>query len=175
MCGSILSFFLVSPSLFLSLMPTSRAWILNGLKAYFPFNLNAGFYFIPGALSIEEQSHWIRESLTSFPQPPNRTNHNAIYGPIHDLFIAVQNGRVLSRAHTTVVDSQHELHSSQENLDARRWTFSEECESMPKRDSSNSIAASILLRKLRWSTLGLQFDWSKVSICFPLQLFLVHQ
>ncbi|CAF2115862.1 unnamed protein product, partial [Brassica napus] len=39
-----------------------------------------GFYFIPGALSLEEQCKWIKESLTSFPQPPNRTNHNAIYG-----------------------------------------------------------------------------------------------
>ncbi|CAN6908097.1 unnamed protein product [Brassica oleracea] len=39
-----------------------------------------GFYFIPGALSVEEQCKWIKESLMSFPQPPNRTNHNAIYG-----------------------------------------------------------------------------------------------
>lgn len=26
-----------------------------------------------------------------------------------------------------------------------------------------SVSASVLLRKLRWSSLGLQFDWSKVS------------
>eukprot|EP00268_Persea_americana_P042263 TRINITY_DN4229_c0_g1_i6.p1 TRINITY_DN4229_c0_g1~~TRINITY_DN4229_c0_g1_i6.p1 ORF type:complete len:144 (+),score=19.66 TRINITY_DN4229_c0_g1_i6:1589-2020(+) len=139
---------------------------LNILKAYLPFSLNAGFYFIPGALSIEEQSHWIGESLTSFPQPPNRTNHNAIYGSIHDLFIAVQSGKVLTRAQNTVIDAQHDLHSGQDNLDACKWTFSEESESIPKRDSCNSIVASTLLRKLRWSTLGLQFDWSKVPTCF---------
>ncbi|KAJ8646097.1 hypothetical protein MRB53_007845 [Persea americana] len=127
----------------------------------FCFEDRPGFYFIPGALSIEEQSHWIGESLTSFPQPPNRTNHNAIYGSIHDLFIAVQSGKVLTRAQNTVVDAQHDLHSGQDNLDACKWTFSEESESIPKRDSCNSIVASTLLRKLRWSTLGLQFDWSK--------------
>ncbi|KAJ4960550.1 hypothetical protein NE237_020460 [Protea cynaroides] len=40
----------------------------------------SGFYFIAEALIIEEQCGWIRENSTSFPQPPNRTNHNAIYG-----------------------------------------------------------------------------------------------
>ncbi|KAJ0972532.1 hypothetical protein J5N97_020491 [Dioscorea zingiberensis] len=50
-----------------------------------------GFYFIPGALAVEEQCYWIRESLNTFPQPPNRTNHTASYGPMYDLFNAVQN------------------------------------------------------------------------------------
>ncbi|KAF9625902.1 hypothetical protein IFM89_027679 [Coptis chinensis] len=90
---------------------------------------DVGFYFIPGALSIEEQCHWIKESLISFPQPPNRTNHYAIYGHIHDLFVAAQNKKVL------------------------RWQSS----NMDKKE----VAATTLLRKLRWSTLGLQFDWSK--------------
>ncbi|XP_058103174.1 alpha-ketoglutarate-dependent dioxygenase alkB isoform X2 [Magnolia sinica] len=115
----------------------------------------------PGALSIEEQCHWVRESLTSFPQPSNRTNHNAIYGPIHDLFDAVQNKKVLVEVGSRIADTELGVHSSEGNLDACRWKFCEENVSIPKGDSCNSIAASVLLRKLRWSTLGLQFDWSK--------------
>ncbi|KAM7255617.1 hypothetical protein ACFE04_008515 [Oxalis oulophora] len=83
-----------------------------------------GFYFIPQALSLEEQCLWIRESLRSFPQPPNRTNHNAIYGPITDLLTSANQAKIFHH-------------------------------------DGKSVSASLLLRKLRWATLGLQFDWSK--------------
>ncbi|EOA38150.1 hypothetical protein CARUB_v10009622mg [Capsella rubella] len=105
-----------------------------------------GFYFIPGALSLEEQCKWIKESLTNFPQPPNRTNHNAIYGPIADLFDSAKQNKVLV----------------QEDLTDNRWKFyEEEGIAKAKQGSCKSVSASVLLRKLRWSTLGLQFDWSK--------------
>lgn len=121
---------------------------------------SAGFYFIPGALSIEEQSKWIRESLTNFPQPPNRTNHNAIYGPIHDLFIAAKERKFL------VVDEdlESENNSIVNGISARRWTLSGDPGSLLNGHTCKSVLASVLLRKLRWSTLGLQFDWSQV-IC----------
>ncbi|KAG5387288.1 hypothetical protein IGI04_038758 [Brassica rapa subsp. trilocularis] len=100
-----------------------------------------GFYFIPNALSLEEQCKWIRESLTSFSQPPNRTNHNAIYGPVADLFDSAKANKVLVQE------------------DANGWKFYDGEEA--KQRSCKSVSASVLLRKLRWSTLGLQFDWSK--------------
>ncbi|CAH8383987.1 unnamed protein product [Eruca vesicaria subsp. sativa] len=100
-----------------------------------------GFYFIPNALSLEEQCKWIKESLTSFPQPPNRTNHNAIYGPVTDLFESAKDNKVLVQE------------------DTNRWKFYDGEEA--KQRSCKSVSASVLLRKLRWSTLGLQFDWSK--------------
>eukprot|EP00262_Sarcandra_glabra_P010691 TRINITY_DN26050_c0_g1_i1.p1 TRINITY_DN26050_c0_g1~~TRINITY_DN26050_c0_g1_i1.p1 ORF type:complete len:361 (-),score=39.70 TRINITY_DN26050_c0_g1_i1:90-1172(-) len=127
----------------------------------FCFENRPGFYFIPGALSFEEQCHWVRESLTSFPQPPNRTNHNAIYGPINDLFIAVQNQKVLFEVGSSIADLEPKLYSDAGNLGVRKWLFSKESADIPKGDSRKSSAASVLLRKLRWSTLGLQFDWSK--------------
>ncbi|KAF5185500.1 Alpha-ketoglutarate-dependent dioxygenase alkb [Thalictrum thalictroides] len=122
-----------------------------------------GFYFIPAALSIEEQCHWIRESLTSFPQPPNRTNHHAIYGHIHDLFIAAQKTKVLTQVDALDLDP-----ASLQNSDiGTKWHFSGENTTVQKEDSA--IPASALLRKLRWSTLGLQFDWSKrnYNVCIP--------
>lgn len=119
----------------------------------------AGFYFIPGALSIEKQCDLIRESLTDFPQPPNRTNHNAIYGPIRNLFVAAKEGNILVEKKSSITSSEP---SSEISCgDGEEWKFITEKEGTLRK--CKSISASALLRKLRWSTLGLQFDWSKVS------------
>lgn len=125
---------------------------------------NAGFYFIPAALSIEEQCHWIRESLTSFPQPPNRTNHNAIYGPLQDLFLAAKEGKVLIEEDRLAENIISEANLDQSNVNTPRWKYIEELDESFSRDAGKSVSASVLLRKLRWSTLGLQFDWSKVLL-----------
>ncbi|KAI3426802.1 Fe2OG dioxygenase domain-containing protein [Psidium guajava] len=106
-----------------------------------------GFYFIPGALSLEEQCQWMRESLLSFPQPPNRTNHNAIYGPLQDLFAAAKERKVLVK--------------DESDGDRPTWKFVDEPEVPLRGNGCTSYSASALLRKLRWSTLGLQFDWSQ--------------
>jgi hypothetical protein len=128
---------------------------------YFVF-CNAGFYFIPGALSVEEQCQWIRESLTTFPQPPNRTNHNAFYGPIHDLFIAAKEKKVLVEEGSDPTSLESKCDTSVSNGDVHRWKFYEEHTVSSRGNTCKSILASGLLRKLRWSTLGLQFEWSKV-------------
>ncbi|KAI3515974.1 hypothetical protein L1887_14881 [Cichorium endivia] len=112
-----------------------------------------GFYFISSALTTEEQSRWIKESLVSFPQPPNRTNHNAHYGSIHDLFNSAKDKRVLVEEEKILGEDVH----------SHSWACSEELDSSLSGKTCKSISASILLRKLRWSTLGLQFDWSKRS------------
>lgn len=119
-----------------------------------------GFYFIPGALSVEEQCQWITESLTSFPQPPNRTNHNAIYGPIQDLFTASKEKRKLLVENGQPKDTGRQTAPEQTVKSTSRWTS---CEEDSVGDACKSVLASVLLRKLRWSTLGLQFDWSKRS------------
>lgn len=126
------------------------------------FLFNAGFYFIPGAIIVEEQCHWIRESLTSFPQPPNRTNHNAIYGPITDLFVAFRERKVLVEEDISCANEESASSSFVSSFNGHRWTFCEETGTLSRGNRSKSIPASVLLRKLRWSTLGLQFDWSKV-------------
>ena len=124
---------------------------------------NAGFYFIPGALTLEEQCKWIRESLTNFPQPPNRTNHNVIYGPISNLFLAAKEGKVYVEGEKSDNGLDSESSASVSNDDAHRWKFYEEDIARSRGKTCKSVSASVLLRKLRWSTLGLQFDWSKVG------------
>lgn len=127
-----------------------------------------GFYIIPGALSTEEQCQYIRESLTSFPQPPNRTNHNAIYGPIHNLFTAAKDNKVLIEEETSARNLDNEetsatnLASGPDSCSTNpRWKFIEESSMSSGGKTCKSLPASFLLRKLRWSTLGLQFDWSR--------------
>ncbi|BBM97761.1 alkylated DNA repair protein alkB homolog 1 [Marchantia polymorpha subsp. ruderalis] len=191
-----------------SLAPES----LSG-KPVFVLDAHPGFHFIPQALSAEEQHYWILESLTSFPQPPNRTNHNAEYGPIRDLWSAVTANSVLvqvasdedlsaserefvesvqlreeSNVQQSVAREDEEEESNQrqgrgelstsargEDFGARdgltttarvtnekapeavsRWRF----ESNPTSDGK-PVDAESLLRRLRWATIGMQFDWSK--------------
>ncbi|XP_047332826.1 alpha-ketoglutarate-dependent dioxygenase alkB [Impatiens glandulifera] len=113
-------------------------------RSVFCLDDHPGFYFIPRAIGVDEQTHWIKESLINFPQPPNRTNHNAIYGTISNIFDAARKGNVLVDCSST-------------SPNPPRWIFSDE----QGDNTSKSISASVLLRKLRWSTLGLQFDWSR--------------
>ncbi|CAK7336163.1 unnamed protein product [Dovyalis caffra] len=130
-------------------------------RPVFGLESRPGFYFLPGVLSVDEQCRWIRESLMSFPQPPNRTNHNAIYGPISDLFIAAKERKVLVEDENTPARLDSGSNGCVGNGDAHRWRFCEE-DSVPSIGKTcKSVPAPVLLRKLRWSTLGLQFDWSK--------------
>lgn len=130
----------------------------------------AGFYFIPDGLSNAQQLHWTIECLTSFPQPPNRTNHNAIFGPIEDLWLVSQEGKAVreisqSQGQPTPVADMPEV-------DGSRFSEGQQCEDLTvfvadvkKTDNSQRFSkeeAETLVRKLRWATVGLQFDWSKV-------------
>ncbi|KAL6529115.1 hypothetical protein OROHE_014859 [Orobanche hederae] len=123
-----------------------------------------GFYYIPAALSLEEQCQWIRESLTSFPQPPNLTNHNAIYGPIEDLFVSAKEGKVLVFEDELPGVVCSDINVIQSDSSTPRWKFVEAFDESSGIDACKSVSASVLLRKLRWSTLGLQFDWCKVLL-----------
>ncbi|KAG6470527.1 hypothetical protein ZIOFF_071600 [Zingiber officinale] len=87
------------------------------------------------------------------------TSLTAIYGPISDLFAAVQNKKILVEAENTVLSlGDDKIHSG-------NYIFSESNAntSVEAQGSFKSVSASTLLRKLRWGTLGLQFNWSKVS------------
>ncbi|CAI9093195.1 OLC1v1028635C2 [Oldenlandia corymbosa var. corymbosa] len=122
-----------------------------------------GFYFIPGVLSLDEQCQWIRESLESFPQPPNRTNHNAVYGPIENLFDAAKDSKVFVQDEPLSGEVLFDGDLVRGEHFVPRWRFSSVVDKSCKGDSCKPVLASVLLRKLRWSTLGLQFDWSKRS------------
>ncbi|KAL2332657.1 hypothetical protein Fmac_013870 [Flemingia macrophylla] len=125
----------------------------------FSLQNHPGFYFIPGALTVEKQCSLIRESLVDFPQPPNRTNHNAMYGPIKDVFVAAKEGRVLVEDNSDSVITSSGVGADIDHGGCKGWVFASEKDASLRK--CRSVSASALLRKLRWSTLGLQFDWSK--------------
>ncbi|TVU25411.1 hypothetical protein EJB05_27906 [Eragrostis curvula] len=129
-------------------------------RPVFCFLDRPGFYFIPGALSTDEQCYWIRESLSTFPQPPNRTNLTAIYGSISDLLIAAKNQKTLVEVDNPDSQETNQQNNSGANTQPKNFKFVEESE-LQKGEVCRSAAATTLVRKLRWSTLGLQFDWSK--------------
>uniref|UniRef100_A0ACD5TRM6 Uncharacterized protein n=1 Tax=Avena sativa TaxID=4498 RepID=A0ACD5TRM6_AVESA len=126
----------------------------------FRFLDRPGFYFIPGALSTEEQCYWIRESLKTFPQPPNRTNLTALYGTIFDLLTAAKDQKILLEVRSSDGQESTEQNNSGEKIHSINFKFVEHSE-IEKGETLRSAAATTLVRKLRWSTLGLQFDWSK--------------
>uniref|UniRef100_A0ACD5VBW3 Uncharacterized protein n=1 Tax=Avena sativa TaxID=4498 RepID=A0ACD5VBW3_AVESA len=126
----------------------------------FRFSDRPGFYFIPGALSTEEQCYWIRESLKTFPQPPNRTNLTALYGQIFDLLTAAKNQKILLEVRSSDGQESTEQNNNGEKTHSINFKFVEHSE-IEKGETLRSAAATTLVRKLRWSTLGLQFDWSK--------------
>uniref|UniRef100_A0A804NLH8 Uncharacterized protein n=1 Tax=Zea mays TaxID=4577 RepID=A0A804NLH8_MAIZE len=131
-------------------------------RPVFCFLDRPGFYFIPGALSTEEQCCWIRESLKTFPQPPNRTNLTAIYGSISDLLIAAENQQILVEAENPDIQERNKQNNCGGKTESKYFKFVDS--ESQKGEEHRSNAATTLVRKLRWSTLGLQFDWSKVCI-----------
>ncbi|XP_078433402.1 oxidoreductase, 2OG-Fe(II) oxygenase family protein [Wolffia australiana] len=115
----------------------------------FCFRDKPGFFFIPRALNVEEQCQLLRESLASFPEPPNRTNHTAIYGPLVGLLDAARKNKLLGKFEFDNLQSNSHSFVGEDDRDGQFCKI---------------IAPAVtLLRKLRWSTLGLQFDWSKRS------------
>ncbi|EFJ17881.1 hypothetical protein SELMODRAFT_113969 [Selaginella moellendorffii] len=120
---------------------------------------HTGFFFIPRAVPHDQQFHWIREALTVFPEPPNRTSHSAHYGPLFGLWSSATKKRVLSP-------------TGPENGDlfVRKWEFADPGD---ERKQEGVVSATALLRKLRWATLGVQFDWSKraYDISIPYRSF----
>ncbi|PPR83177.1 hypothetical protein GOBAR_AA37528 [Gossypium barbadense] len=104
------------------------------------------------------------EADWSKPIVSMRTNHNVIYGPISNLFVAAKEGKVFVEEERSDNGLDSEPSASVSNGDSHRWKFYEEDIARSRGKTCKTVPASVLLRKLRWSTLGLQFDWSNVGI-----------
>ncbi|KAH1031698.1 hypothetical protein J1N35_043872 [Gossypium stocksii] len=78
------------------------------------------------ALTLDEQCTWIRESLTNFLQPPSRTNHNVIYGPMSNLFVAAKEGKVFVEEERSDNGLDSEPSASVSNEGSHRWKFYKE-------------------------------------------------
>ena len=87
----------------------------------------------------------------------------AIYGSISDLFVAAKNRKILVEVENSDVQEK-EQNNGDGKTESKYSKFVEDSE-IQKGEGCRSTRATTLMRKLRWSTLGLQFDWSKVCTC----------
>ncbi|CAI5988534.1 unnamed protein product [Closterium sp. NIES-64] len=141
-----------------------------------------GFFFLPGALTVQQQAQLIQEAVQGSVEPPNRTNHTAALGAIHGLWPAF----ALSCAAAS--DQGSTEHgggddggggggggsSSRRRVSAvlRPCVGGGEAEGVQcagKRGMGGEArewgGENGWRGKLRWATLGVQFDWSKPR-CF---------
>jgi hypothetical protein len=95
-----------------------------------------------------------------------------MYGPIADLWDAFQEKKLLVEQECDAVSNLIETDSANESQRAgeevsESWQFRDNSEDELGR-ASKSVLAETLVRKLRWATVGVQFDWSKVfrAVCF---------
>ena len=166
-----------------------------------PSTFVSGFFFLPSAITPEQQARLMIDAITKYTEPPNRTNFNAQYGPIHGLWRAYEMDGVLRQcdhveegmcqpmcleeqsalqvegqelaygsADQAIQDEQPTVSSPMPQPDkgADRGNELLEfcCFAVPgdqpqHRDSVRPpLPATKLLKKLRWATLGEQFDWT---------------
>ncbi|KAI8527943.1 hypothetical protein RHMOL_Rhmol12G0113200 [Rhododendron molle] len=115
-----------------------------------------GFTIRPLGLNFEWFCNAILKSLTMFITEENLTIHYTIPNPAKSPFSAWKIAQVCFGI------DLYSLLAWGVPLMGVIWTFCEETGTASTGNRSKSIPASVLLRKLRWSTLGLQFDWSKL-------------
>ena len=93
-----------------------------------------GFLYVPGALTIEEQLHFIKQSFVEYPKKPNATNLDAHFvTPSEGLFSYFKDGQECKIYSKT--KEIEEVHDSK-NLEEK------------------------FIRKIRWITLGYQYNWT---------------
>lgn len=101
-----------------------------------------GFLYIPGALQEEEQVYWARRATESYINPPNPGSLDALY-----------------EFHEFKGYSQHLLSKDPLKLTRKQGNGKGVLLNTP--DEIESFA-----RRLRWTTLGYQYDWSTKTYNF---------
>jgi alkylated DNA repair protein alkB family protein 1 len=108
-----------------------------------------GFFFIPTALSEEQQKYWITEAMSNYMTPPNLTNLDAHYHiPEKGLWSYFENNETL---HIT-----RKLHPGD----------SVQKKALPMEQTLDRAGIRSLIRRIRWVTLGYQYDWTSKEYDF---------
>ncbi|KAI9225736.1 MAG: hypothetical protein DHS80DRAFT_19853 [Piptocephalis tieghemiana] len=94
-----------------------------------------GLIYLPQALPPKLQAQLVHEALLHYPRAPNKTNLHAHYH----------------------LPSESIFHAHLEDPDLQVQSID------PTTTTTSSIPISSLIRKLRWTTLGRQYDWSTKS------------
>lgn len=110
-----------------------------------------GFYFIPTALNEGEQKHWIKRALTGYMLPPNLTNLDAhFYIPEAGLWEYFEEEKTLNIKRKPHPDD------------------SVQTKDLPIDLTLETGDVEKLIRRIRWVTLGYQYDWTSKEYNFDL-------
>lgn len=97
-----------------------------------------GFIYVPGALTQSEQIHYVKQSFMSYPQKPNTTNLDAHFiTPPEGFYSYFKDGKECK------VINKGKNNTEETNI-----------------FSSSSELETKFIRKMRWITLGYQYNWT---------------
>lgn len=85
-------------------------------KAVYSLTRHPGCYVVPGLLTVGAQMDLFRQALTTFPEPPNRSNLTAHHGHLPSLWPAAQQGLFLKPYATNTNEITHPSATSSCNL-----------------------------------------------------------
>lgn len=120
----------------------------------------AGFCLIRNALSLKEQADLISDCLQAFPDPPASTNHDRSFGPLPQLWDAAQQQLFLKDGASPVADRATANSSKGDMISHNSSLARTASQSACWTSESCSLSAQTLLSKLRWVSLGPNFDWT---------------
>lgn len=104
---------------------------------------SCGLHVIPGALDLKQQLRWIHKTLCEYMRPPNSCTLDAHYEiPPEGLWTLWKRNIPLTL--------RRKLHPDD----------SEATQSLPLETTCGRQDLALLIRKMRWTTLGYQYDWS---------------
>ena len=118
-----------------------------------------GAVLVPNALSVDEQRDWVRIAVTESCEPPARTNHDAALGSLKGLWreAHARPARYV-RVQSTDIGGGGGGGAGPETETETGWRhISPE---PTGGDPRVNLAATRLLEKMRWATIGPPYDWT---------------
>ena len=118
----------------------------RGVVSVYTMSKHPGFFFVRGFLDKQGVERLAGDIVTEYIEPPASSNHTKKYGNLHQLWKAAQSELYLSETRGEVRSSDDDGGNANVGLD---WS--------PRQTGTS---AQQLLAKLRWASLGPQFDWT---------------
>lgn len=113
-----------------------------------------GAVLVPNALSVDEQREWVRIAVTESCEPPARTNHDAALGPLKGLW---REAHARPSRYVRVPSTDDGAGRGDTETETGWRHISPE---PTGGDPRVNLAATRLLEKMRWATIGPPYDWS---------------
>ena len=113
-----------------------------------------GAVLVPNALSVDEQREWVRIAVTESCEPPARTNHDAALGPLEGLW---REAHARPSRYVRVPSTDDGAGRGDTETETGWRHISPE---PTGGDPRVNLAATRLLEKMRWATIGPPYDWT---------------